>query len=168
MTTKLLALCTLAFALTGCSRDQPRASNPTEARDTPTPDVTSPDVISGADPALPAPAASRPLVSSAEAVVTARLVKRQFEKGAPHCGILHVIDVMDYELISVESGTVAKRRIRVAQGCPEMPRSMYDRGAGTLNLFKIGATHRLELNQKYPRDVTIHGADYWAATTDPT
>ncbi len=155
MTTKLLVAASLAVALTGCSKDQPRASHPA---DPPSPSDPAPtaDVISGADPALPAPAASRPAPDSAEAIVVARLVKRQYEGGAPHCGVLYIIDVMDYDVVRVEHGAVHKRRIRVAQGCPEM-----------LQTVDVGSLHRLTLDQNYPYGESIPGADYWAARTVP-
>jgi hypothetical protein len=87
----------------------------------------------------------------ADLIVVARLVRRAATT-APDCGILHCAEIMEYEVLRVERGTYTSRRIFVALGCPEMPRTMYGADAGSVQQLTVSDVHRLELSRTLPTE----------------
>jgi hypothetical protein len=88
---------------------------------------------------------SDPAASSRNVTVTARLVRVRQE--TPHCGGVHFGTQMEYELVSIEAGTLAVGNgLLVGVGCPDIPRERYDTNAGTLVAFRVGEVHRLTLS----------------------
>jgi hypothetical protein len=86
-----------------------------------------------------------PAASSRSVTVTARLARIRQE--TPLCGGVHFGTLMEYELVSIETGTLALGNgLLVGVGCPDIPRPSYDTNAGTLQAFRIGELHRLTLS----------------------
>lgn len=150
----------------GCGRppEPPSATSPIEM---PPADATAPPVVVSSRASEPPPPlpddddAGRPAIvgtgtygatvtdnrpaapAKQELTVLAELV--EMPKNQFACGYFHFVVVMRYEVMRVVSGTYAPRALYVAHGCPEMPRSMYKSGSGSLQRFKVGDVHRLVL-----------------------
>ena len=93
-------------------------------------------------------------------IVVARLVERPFAP-VPHCGYLHVAEVMRYEVVETLLGPANLSSLWVAHGCPE------------IGSFAIGAEYRLELSLPTPgtagQPSAIGGEQrsyWWADRTD--
>jgi hypothetical protein len=87
---------------------------------------------------------------------------KAIEKDVPHCGVLYVGSVAEYEVLEVISGAYTGRRIFVVHGCVEMPRSMLSQDAGTLTSFAIGDVHKLVLVPE-----NVHGVGLFNANKIP-
>jgi hypothetical protein len=109
----------------------------------------------------------------AELVVLARLA----DAGTPGlgCGVLHLAVVMRYEVIKIVSGHQEGRTLYVVHGCPELPRTVYRRDAGTVAAFKVGDVHRLSLatrgapfldGEAIDALASEKGRRYWALRAD--
>jgi hypothetical protein len=149
----------MCLAGAACARDVGPGRPPPD--EPPTPGAPDVDAISGADPVSEPPGGARPAPSTPEAVVVARLVDR--EGPLPHCGVLWVVEAMEYEIVRVEEGRVPARAITVATSCPEMP------PGGHIRAFATGTTYRLRLSRDYPdrlRSPSIDRADYWCESVE--
>ena len=104
-------------------------------------------------------------------VVVARLVSWPREQHLPHCGVMHFVALMEYEVVRIEQGDPIGPRFWVAVSCPELARGQ---GPNTVRSFTIGDVHRLSLTEKYPATtpkphqgkVPILGY-FWPITTEP-
>ena len=104
-------------------------------------------------------------------VVVARLVNWPREQHLPHCGVMHFVALMEYEVVRIEQGDPIGPRFWVAVSCPELARG---RGPHAVRSFTIGDVHRLSLTEKYPATtpkphqgkVPIHGY-FWPISTEP-
>lgn len=83
-------------------------------------------------------------------VVVARLVDWPPERHVPHCGVVHFVTLMEYEVVRIEQGEPIGPRFWVAVSCPELARG---RGPNAVRGFTIGDLHRLSLTEKYPSTV---------------
>lgn len=83
-------------------------------------------------------------------VVVARLVDWPQEQHRPHCGVVHFVALMEYEVVRVEQGEPIGPRFWVAVSCPELARGS---GPDAVRSFTIGDLHRLSLTEKYPATV---------------
>lgn len=96
-----------------------------------------------------------PVVASERLVVRAALVDRgarplsdcDIAYDGSVSGITHVASVMSYRPVAVREGTYSGERLYVVHGCPEMPRSMYPEGGGTVAAFAVGDLHELVLTK---------------------
>ena len=79
-----------------------------------------------------------------ELVITGELVSIEPSHG---CGIFHFGEIAVYSRIKVLSGKWTPSTIRVVHGCSELPRSEYAAEAGSLEAFRVGDVHRLELSR---------------------
>lgn len=61
------------------------------------------------------------------------------------CGTFHFVVTVEYEVLSVTSGEFDGSRVMVLQGCPELPRSQYQEGAGDAGPLALGDVHALQL-----------------------
>ena len=73
-------------------------------------------------------------------VVVARLVDAG--KPVPHCGRMHYVVVMRYEVRRVIEGEYVGQDLFVAQSCPEMG---HGPSGAAVKPFKVGETYRLTL-----------------------
>jgi hypothetical protein len=95
---------------------------------------------------------------------------------AAHCGHMHFVAVAHYDVVRVVSGRYEESEVMVIHGCPELPRTTYTAGAGSLERFDVGALHRLVLVPDIPEvtgGVAIIDENerpdlhrYWAERTD--
>lgn len=94
-----------------------------------------------------------PVVASERLVVRAELVDRgvrplldcEIAYGETVSAITHAASVMTYRPVAVREGAYSGERLYVVHGCPEMPRSMYPEGVGSLTVFAVGDLHDLVL-----------------------
>jgi hypothetical protein len=97
-------------------------------------------------------------VRPAELKLQARLVWRPPAIG---CGILYVVDPMEYEVESVERGRWPGKRIVVFHSCPDIPRSGRQ---GNLREFRVGDVHRLILTRVPPKESERGGVDHFVTS----
>lgn len=77
--------------------------------------------------------------------VEARLVETN---SAPHCGVVHSVVVMRYEVVRVISGSYPAKELYVAHSCPEMSSTSCEGQAGPrIRGFRAGEMHHLELKR---------------------
>lgn len=75
--------------------------------------------------------------------VEARLVAPQ---GAPHCGVMHFVVVMRYEVVRVLAGSYPGKDLYVAHSCPELRASPCKGQPGEpVKRWETGALHRMRL-----------------------
>src|SRR6185295_786153 len=82
-----------------------------------------------------------PKQSSTHVEVTAKLIGVDATAGL--CSLIHWGSLVEYEVVSVDSGTLVGQHFLAVVGCIDMPRPAYATGAGTLQRFHIGDTHKL-------------------------
>jgi hypothetical protein len=123
----------LALALAACS-SAPRNPAPPSHTAQPVQPAPAQTAVTFADPAA----------SPGRVTVVARMVALRSEM--PLCGILHAGSVVEYEVVTVESGSLAGNHFLAAVGCIQLSRKSYDTGAGTLEAFRVGELHRLVLS----------------------
>jgi hypothetical protein len=63
----------------------------------------------------------------------------------PDCGYIHFGALAEYDSVRVVQGVYNAKSIFVIHGCPELSRSEYAKESGSLQVFRIGDYHRLEL-----------------------
>jgi len=70
-----------------------------------------------------------------------------------HCGYLHFGPLAEYTNLKILKGQYSKDTIYVVHGCPELTRSEYAKGSGTLESFQVGDYHLLHLTLQNVYDI---------------
>ena len=68
--------------------------------------------------------------------------------------MLHTGSIANYVIVTGPAELVGTE-IEVLVPCPEMPRRMYSRDAGDLEVFEVGALHFLVLTRENTTNVTV-------------
>jgi len=92
------------------------------------------------------------------------------------CGYYTTGAMAEYVDIKVISGSWSKNSILVAHACPELPREKMSKFAGSLDRFRVGDIHRLELTSENLYQIEIlksldgreqAAPDYYSIRVDP-
>jgi hypothetical protein len=85
----------------------------------------------------------------------------------PPCGIFHWGAVAEYTDLTVVQGAYSGSTILVVHGCPELPRREYAEDGGTLESFRVGDYHLLQLTRRVPARGVLWGEVSPAAAEGP-
>ena len=109
-----------------------------------------------------------------DVVVTGRMSR--IAQAPVNCSIYFTAVVAEYvDLKVVEGEPIRTKRVAVAHPCAEMARQTFSRSAGTLEAFRVGDSHRLELAHENPwplldfvfaLDDPASAPDYYAVRVD--
>jgi hypothetical protein len=134
------------------------------------PTSTLPPTIAVADAtAAPDTTPADPREGTPSAEVLARLVTLP---DVPHCGVLHIGALLEYELVDTFEGRIAGTRFFAVQSCPwRLPDDALPKAGG----FRVGDLYRLRLttDSKVAPDtmslwpMTPMPLFYWTAAVEP-
>ena len=83
-----------------------------------------------------------PVPQPGDLVIVGRL---DYISTPPGCGYIHFGAVAEYSDLKIVNGKYPYDTIYVIHGCPELARSEYAKGSGTLTSFRVGDYHVLHL-----------------------
>jgi hypothetical protein len=116
----------------------------------PNTNVPTPDISARAD-------LDTSISQADELVIIGRL---KYISDPPGCGIFHYGAIAEYTDLRIIHGPYFRDTIYVVHGCPELDRSEYAEGSGTLSSFQLGDYHILHLTSQNVYDIgTIYAGE---------